>query len=163
MYNRRLVRRFFSLSNMERTLLFEATALLTAIRLALGVVPFASVRRILSRLAASRSLDRSSGGQPDDAARSRAIWAVETISRHFPAVGTCLTQALAAHVLIGRTGCKSDLRIGVTRHGDGKFVAHAWLEKDGIVLIGGACHASYTPMPVLDGLDPRISHPTLRS
>ena len=152
----RLTRRFLGLSHKERAVLIQAAVLLTGIRLALGVVPFATVRRILARLATSGGTIRLSECDYAPAGRSQAVWAVEAVGRNCPAIGTCLTQALAAHVLMGRTGHKSDLRIGVTRSAAGTFVAHAWLENHGRVLIGGACHTDYTPMPVLNGLDPRV-------
>jgi hypothetical protein len=71
-----------------------------------------------------------------------------------PLVRTCLTQALAAQVLLARSGDQSDLRIGVTRDSNGKFLAHAWLERQGAVLIGGDGSSDFTPMPVLKVLEP---------
>jgi hypothetical protein len=85
------------------------------------------------------------------------IWAVEAVGRRLPAIGTCLTQALSAHVLLGRIGQRSDLRIGVRRDATGTFAGHAWLEDDGVVLIGGSCHTSYAPMPGLRGLERRAN------
>jgi hypothetical protein len=145
--------RFSKLFLLSRNapLLIQATSLLAAIRLGLRVLPFATLRTLLARLARTR---HGTDGQRDGTARDRTIWAVETASRHFPAISTCLTQALAIHVLLARQGCKSILRIGVKRDTDGKFIAHAWLEKDGIILIGGAGHRSYAPMPGLNGLEP---------
>src|SRR6266540_2459767 len=67
-------------------------------------------------------------------------------------IGTCLTQALVAHVMLSRRGHPSNLRIGVKRDVHGTFTAHAWLERDGHVLIGGEPHHNYVPMPVLNGL-----------
>jgi hypothetical protein len=128
-----------------------AIVLLAAIRVGLRVLPFARLRSVLARLA--RSGRRNEDGS-DSAARERAVWAIETASRQFPAIGTCLTQALALQVLLARMGCQSHLRIGVTKNADRTFIAHAWLEKDGLILIGGAGHRNYTPMPALDGLEP---------
>ena len=144
--------RFSKLFLLSRnvSLLIQATSLLAAIRLGFRVLPFATVRTLLARLART---GRGADGQ-GGTARARTIWAVETAGRHFPAIGTCLTQALAIHVLLARQGCKSILRIGVKRDTDGKFIAHAWLEKDGTVLVGGAGHSSYAPMPGLNGLEP---------
>jgi len=143
--------KFLRLSGSERALLLRATILLAAIRLGLSALPFASLRNMLARLATTGSRTEN---QPGGAAGQRMVWAVETASRQFPAIGTCLTQALAAHVLLARRGYDSNLRIGVARNSQGKFVAHAWLEKDGAVLIGGAWHKNYAPMPVLNGLEP---------
>jgi hypothetical protein len=56
-------------------------------------------------------------------------------------------------VLLARTGCQSRLRIGVTRNPKGTFIAHAWLEKDGVILVGAAGHTGYSAMPALNGFD----------
>jgi hypothetical protein len=145
----RRLRSVLRLSRRDVALLAQATGLLVSIRLGLWSVPFATLRQMLARLARQ-------GRAPvagETATLTRVIWAVETAGRQFPAVGTCLIQALAAHVLLGRRGCVSDLRIGVKRDDAGKFVAHAWLEKEDAILIGGEPHQSYVPMPGLNGLD----------
>lgn len=72
-------------------------------------------------------------------------WAVRRVSRSVPGA-TCLTQALAAQLLLSRRGHASRLRIGVTRPADERLRAHAWLERDGVILIGGAGVAAYTPL-----------------
>jgi hypothetical protein len=130
-------------------LLVQAGILLLAIRAGLLVVPFSVLRNALAWLATTRTRRGNAG----DA--GWVIWAVERVGGRFPAIGTCLTEALAAHVLLGRRGQQSDLRIGVRRGANGEFAAHAWLEDDGVVLIGGGCHSSYVPMPVLEGLERR--------
>jgi hypothetical protein len=144
--------RFLHLSRAERTLLLQATILMAAIRLGLSTLRFARLRTLLARLAAT-GLRRADRAPLRSSAAVRSVWAVETVGHHFPLIGTCLTQALAAHVLLARRGHESNLRIGVTRDGNGKFVAHAWLEKEGAILIGGTWSKSYTPMPVLNGLE----------
>jgi hypothetical protein len=148
----RLVR-VFRLPAREKALLVQATLLLAAIRLGLSWLPFATVRGMLARLAA---IGNRKDQQSEDSARAteRSVWAIETAGRHFPKIGTCLHQALAAYVLLARRGCRSNLRIGVKRSADGKFAGHAWLEKDGHILIGGGAHrATYIPMPMLNGLE----------
>jgi hypothetical protein len=144
--------RFLRLSRSDRTLVLQAALLLTAIRLGLSMMPFARLRSGLARLATSRRAASCLPASGDDGAR--IVWAVEAVGRRLPPIGTCLTQALAAHVLLARRGHRSNLRIGVTRDAGGKFVAHAWLEKDGAVLIGGGWSSHYTPMPALNGLEP---------
>lgn len=47
--------------------------------------------------------------------------------------GRCLSQSLVLRLLLNREGISSQLKIGVS-HQEGKFDAHAWLEKDGILL-----------------------------
>ena len=47
--------------------------------------------------------------------------------------GRCLSQSLVMRFLLGRQGIASELKIGVNQN-MGKFDAHAWLEKEGILL-----------------------------
>lgn len=65
----------------------------------------------------------------------RLCWAVRAAARRLPAF-TCLAQALALQRLLSANGHRSELRIGVAR-GDSDFSAHAWVVRDGVVLIGG--------------------------
>ena len=144
------IRRFLRLPIAEKTLLGEATALLLVSRIGLRMLPFATLRRFLS-LFARIPMWPARRSPPEDRIQ-RIVWAVEAAGRRFPALGTCLTQALTAHVLLARTGCASNLRIGVTREPSGRFLAHAWLENDGVILIGGEPGDGFTPMPLLNGL-----------
>lgn len=66
---------------------------------------------------------------PDEVAR-----ALERGSRYV-AGSTCLVQALAGQWLLQREGYAPQLRIGVSKS-EG-FEAHAWLELEGKVVIGG--------------------------
>lgn len=146
-----LLSRFVRLSTREQSVLLQATFLLAIIRIGLRTLPFATLRSILSKLAAIRAHQDAS---THDAIGTEIIWAVGAVGRHLPLIGTCLTQALATHVLLARRGLQSDLRIGVTRDQNGRFVAHAWLEQHGIILIGEDHAKDYTPMPALKGLEP---------
>ena len=144
--------RFLYLPVRDKALLLQATLLLAAIRVGLSILPFARVRGVLTRLA---SVEGRKGKLADaSTVVERTVWAVETAGRQFPAIGTCLYQALAAHVILARRGCRANLRIGVKRGADGKFTGHAWLEKDGRILIGGEHQPAYIPMPMMNGLDP---------
>jgi len=142
--------KFLALPNREQALLLQAMILLVFTRIGLRTLPFASLRYVLAKLAANKA--RIGIGAREEIIE-QIIWAVDTVGRHLPLFGTCLTQALAAHVLLARHGQPSDLRIGVTRDSDGKFVAHAWLEKQGTILIGGGPSEHYTAMPALKGLE----------
>jgi hypothetical protein len=128
----------------------QSTLLLAAIRLGLYALSFAHVRSLLGRWVNTSPTD--DGFHTD--VSNRIVWAVEAASRQFPAIGTCLTQALTVHVLLARRGVQSDVRIGVMRDSQGEFTAHAWLERDGNILIGEADHKSFNPMPVLNVLKP---------
>ena len=67
----------------------------------------------------------------------RICWAVRIASRYLPRA-SCLTQPLAASFLLQRRGQPTTLRVGVAKNVRGHFEAHAWLENDGQIIIGGS-------------------------
>ena len=144
--------KFLLLSGTEKLLLVQAAFLLVVVRIGLSLVPFRTWRSLLARLA--RAEKRAKAPQQSDV--DRVIWALMAAGRAFPPAGTCLTEALAGYVLLGRRGYSTDLRIGVTRDAGGRFLAHAWLEKGGLIVIGqlGAEHERYIPFPAIRGLGP---------
>lgn len=111
-----------------------------AYRLALSTLPFRWVRS-LSTFRARPSGVRT-GSSPDLA---DLTWAVSVVSRRVPRA-TCLTQALALQALLAREGRPAELQIGVAKAADGAFEAHAWLESEGRVVIGGGDVERFTPL-----------------
>jgi len=60
-----------------------------------------------------------------------------------------LAQALAIQVLLERRGYPTQLRIGFTRSKGGQMSAHAWVECEGRVVIGGMGNMiRYIPVPI---------------
>jgi hypothetical protein len=80
----------------------------------------------------------------------RIVWAVSAASGRIPALGNCLSVALAAKLLLTISGYSSSLRIGVAKRDSGLLEAHAWLEDNGKILIGSVEHDRYVPLPVFD-------------
>src|SRR5438445_4686679 len=134
--------KFLRLAQAERVLLLEATLLLGAIGLGLRLLPFVRLRELLYRL--SRPRDGLRPQTPLSA--TRIAWAVERMSRAVPGARSCLVQALAAQVLLARRGHEACVRIGVARPPDGSLEAHAWVEGDGAVLLGGQPAPQFTPL-----------------
>src|SRR5205814_143535 len=97
-------------------------------RVALWTLTFPRVRELVDRAA-----ERRNPGDPAPAP-GRVAWAVETTARSIPRA-TCLTQALAAKVLLERAGEHPELRLGVAK-GESTFEAHAWLELHGRPIVG---------------------------
>ena len=64
------------------------------------------------------------------------VWALERAKRSKSSPGNCLTEALTAEVLFKQFGYEPVLCIGAAKH-NGKFAAHAWLEHDQVVIVGG--------------------------
>lgn len=125
-------------------LLTEAAVALVLVRAGLWLLPFRRVRGLPARLAAPW---QHPGDPRHDA---QVAWAVTAAARCVPAA-TCLTQALAAQVLLGRRGCAGELRIGVARDSRGRLEAHAWIERCERVVIGALPDIErFTPLPSIE-------------
>jgi hypothetical protein len=138
--------KFLRLPTAERRLLIKAALLLEAIKLGMKLLPFRTLRRLTSLVAGTPVRPRCA----DHPSAERVAWAVEVASRHTPGVKSCLAQALAAQVLLARCGYPALLHIGVTRGVQGQFQAHAWVETEGKVVIGGSELGGYAPLAILE-------------
>lgn len=135
-----MLRTLRDLTASERNLLMRALPLVLAVRLALWLLP----SRVIVRRVQHASARTVTAGRRKYSAEDIA-WAVDAAARRIPRA-SCLTQAVAAQYLLRRSGHESELRIGVARGDDG-FRAHAWIEQDGRILVGGAGSAVFTPLP----------------
>jgi hypothetical protein len=139
------IRKLIGLPSYQRRLLFKAALLLAMVRLALWILPFPGGRRLLDQASC-----RSSRLAVDPAPVCDLAWAVKVASRFVPGAGHCLTKAHAAHILLKRRGYPAEVRFGAVRKTDRNFIAHAWLECEGVVVVGGEdlnCYARLTPRP----------------
>jgi hypothetical protein len=132
------LRKFFSLPAKERYILVKAFFLLIIIRLSLWLLPFRTLQNTLERLFHSPTTSHEPS-LPSE----KFSWAVVAISPYVPSA-TCLAQALTLQALLSKEGIHSDLRIGVARDDGTGITAHAWLEIDGKVIIGGQERDRYT-------------------
>jgi hypothetical protein len=136
--------KFLSLTPRERVLLINALLLLGAIRLGLKLLPFQTLRRLLARMAQPTGTLQAA----EKASVDQVAWAVMVVSHYIPGA-RCLAQALATQVLLERRGYPTQLRIGFTRDKGGQMSAHAWVESEGRVAIGGAGNmARYILVPI---------------
>lgn len=122
--------KLLSLPAEDRWLLGRALATNIEARLALHVLSIDRLRAWATR--------------PGTAGRDveRIVWAGRAAARRTP-FATCLSSALALQRLLAANGHDSELHIGVAGDG-GAFAAHAWLERDGRILIGEDDRARYT-------------------
>lgn len=140
--------KFFALAPAERMLLVRTYGLVWTVRSALWVAPFPLVRRVTNRW--SRLRPRPSSPSQTTEQIEAVTQAVARASRFVPRA-TCLTQALATRILLARRGMASVVRYGAARGADGKFLAHAWVESAGRVVIGGVTSPNrYAPFPAFD-------------
>ena len=127
--------KILALSSGDRALLVDAILCVLAARFAVWTLP---ARRLLAKPPVA-PLPRLS---PE-----RIGWAIQAAARRLP-YSTCLVRALAGHHLLARHGYVSELHVGVVnREG---FQAHAWLEYDGVTLLG-ATPEQYVPLFPKDG------------
>lgn len=89
--------------------------------------------------------------QNSEAYRERAAWAANAAGYRLLPKRPCLTQALVLQYILLRSGDESArLHIGVTKT-EGELQAHAWVERNGKVLIGGPeSPHNYEPFGDLD-------------
>jgi Transglutaminase-like superfamily len=137
--------------------LLLAFAVVAHTRIALSVLPSRFVLRIVRRLADLAPLG-SWAGRP---APERIAWAICAVSRVVPRA-TCLTQAVAGKLLLRHYGFDSRLCLGVAKTSTGAFVAHAWIERERRILIGGAESAAFSPLPPLSATFRREPSPGAR-
>jgi Transglutaminase-like superfamily len=134
------------LSAADRRLLIQSALLIAAIRIGLWLLPFRTLSRMLAKLTAAAPGSR----RGDPVTFDRVAWSVSRASRWVPAA-TCLTQALAALALLRRHGVPARLHIGVAKDRHARLLAHAWVESNGNVVVGGLGLERYTVLLVLDG------------
>ncbi|MBE2262957.1 MAG: lasso peptide biosynthesis B2 protein [Burkholderiaceae bacterium] len=129
-----------SLGLLEWRYCLLSLLLLPLIDVSLRRSGLASTRRRLKRFSRSIALPSEVGKERASLA-PRIARAVSIAGRRSLWPTSCLRQALLLQVLLARQGMDSQLRIGVRNSPDEGFGAHAWVERDGQVLIGGE-HAS---------------------
>ena len=144
----RRIRNLLHLPLGDKLLLVRMALLLLLIRLALSGLSFQTTRRVLARAADVGSSVQTRNGS--DRERKRIIWAATQMSRYVARERPCLPQALAVQFSLRRRGYPTVLRIGVAKGTDEQLQAHAWLECEGDVLIGGSLSPQFfTALPPL--------------
>jgi len=140
------LRRFLSLKAGEKLVVLEAVVLLAVVRMALVLIPLPRTLAGLQRVGSMIRLPNLSG--------SRVLDLTERTSRHLPFKVTCLSLALVAQTLLMQSGGGGVLTIGVKRMSPDWIEAHAWLEEEGKVVLGGPQHlvGDYTPILKWDGV-----------
>ena len=97
---------------------------------AVAWVPIPTARRALMKVRRSAVALRGVSSE------ARVIWAIEATRRWRVFGSSCLARALAAELLL--VGEPLTVVIGVTSPVNGRLKSHAWIERDGRVLVGGA-------------------------
>ena len=143
-----LVGKFFRLPSSERGLLARAFLILAAARITTWVLPFNVARRLV--------VARPRNAAADAFTREQVGWAISNARRLVPHA-TCLPQALTAESLLHRNGLPAELRLGVKKPAQGKFIAHAWVVSAGRIVVGALPRNEMdelTPLPPLPSIWP---------
>jgi hypothetical protein len=141
--------KFLRLRACDRQLLVAAFVLLAAIRLGLWLLRFSTLYRLLLPLMRVKVQLRGELL----VSVTQVVWAISVASRSMPGQVKCLALALTAQVLLCRWGHAANLRIGVAKGMGGQLEAHAWVESQGRVAIGGLSNLSqFTPLSSMGGI-----------
>jgi hypothetical protein len=124
-------RRFSALERPAQSLFLRAMVLLPVVAVSLRWRGFRATQAALQRFV-SNSNTKNKSSNADERARLTAhmVYAAE---RHGLFRPTCLALSLTLWWLLERQGIESHLRVGIRKE-DGKFEAHAWVERDGAAL-----------------------------
>ena len=142
------IQQFLRLNRTGRRVFVDAAILIGTMKMGLWLLSFRKLQCLLARLAVLPSIVRHKPAAPSPAEITRAVL---TASRYVPGFHTCLTQALAVQFLLKREGYPAHLCIGVAKASPGQLQAHAWVESDGVVVIGGSDSKCYTPLLTANG------------
>ena len=142
MRREQLARGFGHLGRRDQVRLVAAWSLLGLSRLAILLLPFTVVRRVLGEnrhpsSATDRPAEHLDAPTLHRARRIGAI--VQLAARHTPWRSECYPQALTARALLGLARVPHVVSFGVRRDGDA-LVAHAWVHVDGVPVTGLTGH-----------------------
>ena len=130
-----------TLSAEDWRVLVTACCLLPLIAVSLRMLDYPRTRDVMRRFAQGIG----SAAAPEIQVE-RVTRLVGVAARRGACRASCLCLALAVWWLLARRGVETNLTIGVRKDETG-FSAHAWVERDGVVLTGGAAdHQRYQPM-----------------
>jgi hypothetical protein len=123
--------KFRHLPRGEKVLFLLILATLFLVRAGLSVLPFLTLQKIILKLASFKPFRQ----QNDLLTTGTIIRIVRQASRFVP-FATCLTQALTGLLFIQLNGEEADLKFGVSIDLNQQFAAHAWLEREGKIILG---------------------------
>lgn len=137
------LKKFLSLDSSERLLLVQTFVFVWIASTILRLLPFAIVQKLFaSRVAPPDHMHRR---HPIE----RLLWAIALAGRYVSGT-TCLSLALAGRMILNRYGYNAHIHIGVAKDHTGSLGAHAWLESEGTIVIGGQESTSlFAPLGVI--------------
>ena len=118
------------MSGSERILFLKAAATLLMVKAGLILLPFSTFRKIFHWFSNTNKVKEMTQLQIEQTA-----WAVRSASDHLPLELLCLPRALATKYLLRKVPSLT-LEIGVEINAAKVFEAHAWVERNGTIIIG---------------------------
>lgn len=119
-----------NISGSAKIKFLQAGFTLVLIKTGLAVLPFSTFRRLFYKISKSETTKNLTSQQI-----SEVVWAVNTAANVIPLELVCLPRALATKFLLRKVPSLS-LEIGIEVNPHKAFEAHAWVEKEGEIIIG---------------------------
>ena len=132
-------------SRLDWLLFARASLVMATVVVMVRLLPYGAWRRL--SLALGRVREGADAGTAPDA----IVRAVDRASRVVPGGANCLVRALTTRRLLARHGLSSTLVLGVAKGSACELRAHAWLQQNGRILVGGQGGEGFLPMPDVDG------------
>ena len=123
--------RFFLRPYEEKKLIAQAMFWVIFFRACLSLLPY----KLLRKFAPFDNQNHGDDVEVDWDVVRNVVRSVRVCSRYIPSA-SCLTQALATRSILLSKGQTCYLKIGVGRDDDDNFIAHAWIESNGRIIIG---------------------------
>ncbi len=111
-----------------------AFLLLNLVRIALWLLPYGSLQRRIDSIMPAWICEEKSR---QNISVDFIAWVVKVSGDYSPRGAKCLARALTTQLLLNRYGYPHELCIGVAKDASQKIEAHAWIEYQGRVVIGG--------------------------
>jgi hypothetical protein len=124
-----------SLSATQWLYLVKSLVLLPIVDVSLRMRGYTRTQATLNRFSAKSSETRFNRAEDEISANIAKV--VEIAGRRNIWPTSCLRQALVLKYFLARLGIECNLRIGVKNTPTSSFGAHAWVERNGVVIIGG--------------------------
>ncbi len=127
------MKRYLKLSFTMKLAVILVFVLLGITRLAIIVIPFKHLSKLLGR----KNESTESEEKHERLIRAAKIgWIVETMSKFTPWESKCLVKAITAQLLLRVIGVSSTLYLGVAKDDSNQLIAHAWLRCGQLILTG---------------------------
>lgn len=124
------LKKWRSISGSAKLKILQAGIVLLLLKAGLAILSFSTFRRLFYRISKSEKYRELNTKEIEE-----TVWAVNTAANVLPVELLCLPRALATKYLLRHVPALS-LEIGIEINPAKAFEAHAWVEKEGEIIIG---------------------------